>query len=59
MAIDIKLLAPNDTGVLQHVAPGAFDDPINLCINDVSVAATHRRRGLALSETRSVFFSQT
>ena len=29
MPIEIKLLAPGDDAVLQHVAPGVFDDPIH------------------------------
>lgn len=97
MAIEIKLLAPTDTGALQHVAPGVFDDPIHaaraaefladprhhlavaidegvvigfvsavhyvhpdkrapeLWINEVSVAATHRRRGVATRLLRQIF----
>ena len=30
MAVDIKLLGPQDAGVLRHVAPDVFDDPINM-----------------------------
>ena len=97
MAIEIKLLGPQDAGVLQHVAPDVFDDPINvrraeefladprhhlvvavegglvvgfvsavhyvhpdkplpeLWINEVGVAATHRRRGLGTRLLHSVF----
>jgi GNAT superfamily N-acetyltransferase len=29
MAIEIKLLAPGEGAILQHVAPGVFDDPIH------------------------------
>jgi aminoglycoside 6'-N-acetyltransferase I len=54
MAIEIKLLAPGDDAILQHVAPGVFDDPIHLWINDVSVAAYHRR-GLATRLLRRLF----
>jgi GNAT superfamily N-acetyltransferase len=97
MAIEIKLLAAGDDAVLQHIAPGVFDDPIHparaaefladprhhlacaiddgvvvgfasavhyvhpdkpapeLWINEVSVAATHRRRGLATRLLRRIF----
>ena len=97
MAIEIKILSPDDVGVLMHVAPGVFDDPIDreraeeflmdprhhlavavedglvvgfvsavhylhpdkprpeLWINEVSVAATHHRRGLATRLLRSLF----
>jgi GNAT superfamily N-acetyltransferase len=97
MAIEIKLLGTHDASVLEHVAPGVFDDPINvsraeefladprhhlvvavddglvvgfvtavhyvhpdkprpeLWINEVSVAATHRGRGLGTRLLRSVF----
>jgi aminoglycoside 6'-N-acetyltransferase I len=96
MAIEIKLLGPQDAGVLQHVAPDVFDDPINvrraeefladprhhlvvavddglvvgfvsavhyvhpdkplpeLWINEVSVSATHRDRGLGTRLLRSL-----
>lgn len=97
MAIEIKILGPDDVGVLTRVAPGVFDDPIHreraeeflmdprhhlavavedglivgfvsavhylhpdkprpeLWINEVSVAATHRRCGLATHLLRSLF----
>jgi ribosomal protein S18 acetylase RimI-like enzyme len=97
MAIEIKVLGAHDAGVLEHVAPDVFDDPINvwraeeflvdprhhlavavedglvvgfvsavhyvhpdkprpeLWINEVSVAETHRGRGLATRLLRSVF----
>src|SRR5690242_8701573 len=29
MAVEIKVLGLPDAGVLRHVAPGVFDDPIN------------------------------
>lgn len=29
MTIDIRLLGPADAGVLQHVAPGVFDGPVD------------------------------
>jgi len=88
MAIEIKLLGREDAGVLAHITPEVFDNPINvgranefladprhhlavtmedglvvgfvsavhyvhpdkqrpeLWINEIGVAATHRRRGL-------------
>jgi aminoglycoside 6'-N-acetyltransferase I len=97
MVTEIKVLGPQDAGVLRHVAPDVFDDPINerradefladprhhlvvaiddglvvgfvsavhyvhpdkplpeLWINEVSVAATHRGRGLATRLLRSLF----
>jgi aminoglycoside 6'-N-acetyltransferase I len=97
MAITIKVLGPDDAGVLQHVAPDVFDDPIHaqraeefladprhhlavaiddglvvgfvsavhyvhpdkacpeLWINEVSVAPTHRRRGLGRRLLHSTF----
>ena len=97
MALDIKILSPQDAGVLAHVAPDVFDDPIDvgranefladprhhlavavedgvvvgfvsavhyvhpdkprpeLWINEVSVAATHRARGLATRLLHAVF----
>src|SRR5262250_2177954 len=96
MAIEIKLLGRQDAGVLAHIAPDVFDDPIDvrranefladprhhlvvavedglvvgfvsavhyvhpdkprpeLWINEVSVAATHRARGLATRLLRAV-----
>jgi aminoglycoside 6'-N-acetyltransferase I len=96
-AIEIRFLGPHDAGVLEHVAPDVFDDPINasraaefladprhhlavaiadgfvvgfvsavhyvhpdkprpeLWINEVSVAPTHRSRGLATQLLRSMF----
>ena len=102
MPIEIKLLAPSDDAILQHVAPGVFDDPIHaaraaefladprhhlavaldegvvigfvsavhyvhpdkpapeLGINEVSVAARHRRRGLATRLLREMLgFART
>jgi GNAT superfamily N-acetyltransferase/SAM-dependent methyltransferase len=89
MAIEIRLLSPADADILEHVAPQAFDDPIDpqsteaflndprhhlavalddglvvgfvsavhyihpdkpkpeMWINEVQVAPTHQRRGLA------------
>ena len=97
MAIEIRLLGPQDVGVLAHVAPDVFDDPIDvgranefladprhhlavavedglvvgfvsaihyvhpdkpspeLWINEVGVAATHRRRGLGTRLLGAVF----
>jgi aminoglycoside 6'-N-acetyltransferase I len=97
MAIEIKVLGRQDAGVLAHVAPDVFDDPIDvgranefladprhhlvvavddglvvgfvsavhyihpdkprpeLWINEVGVAATHRRRGLGTGLLRAVF----
>jgi aminoglycoside 6'-N-acetyltransferase I len=97
MAIDIKLLGPQDTGVLANTAPDVFDDPIDparagefladprhhlavaiedgwvvgfvsavhyvhpdkprpeLWINEIGVAATHRRRGLGTRLLHAVF----
>ena len=97
MAVDIKLLGPQDAGVLADVASDVFDDPIDggradefladprhhlavavedgrvvgfvsavhylhpdkprpeLWINEVSVAATHRGRGLGTRLLRAVF----
>lgn len=97
MAIIVKVLDANDADVLGHVAPGVFDDPIQvarakefladerhhlavalddglvvgfvsavhyvhpdkalpeLWINEVSVASTHRRRGLGRRLLHAVF----
>src|SRR6516164_9396920 len=97
MALDIKILSPQDAGVLAHVAPDVFDDPIDvgradefladprhhlavavedglvvgfvsavhyihpdkprpeLWINEVGVAETHQRRGLATRLLHAVF----
>src|SRR4051812_9280545 len=97
MAIEFKLLDSQDVGILANVAPGVFDDSIDvpraeefladprhhlavaledglvvgfvsavhyvhpdkprpeLWINEVSVAATHRNRGLATRLLRAVF----
>ena len=97
MAIDIKLLGPQDAEVLANIAPDVFDDPIDtrradefladprhhlavavedgrvvgfvsavhyihpdkprpeLWINEVSVATTHRGRGLGTRLLRSLF----
>jgi aminoglycoside 6'-N-acetyltransferase I len=97
MSMDIRILGPDDAGVLERVAPDVFDDPIDarraqefladprhhlavavdggvvvgfvsavhyvhpdkprpeLWINEVSVAATHQRRGLATRLLRVVF----
>jgi aminoglycoside 6'-N-acetyltransferase I len=97
MAIAIKVLGPEDAGVLRRVAPDVFDDPIQatraeefladrrhhlavavedglvvgfvsavhyvhpdkarpeLWINEVGVAATHRRRGLGTRLLHSIF----
>jgi aminoglycoside 6'-N-acetyltransferase I len=97
MAITIKVLGPEDAGVLRQVAPDVFDDPIQparaeefladgrhhlavavedgvvvgfvsavhyvhpdkaspeLWVNEVSVAETHRRRGLARQLLHAVF----
>jgi L-amino acid N-acyltransferase YncA len=29
MTVDIRLLGPGDAGVLEHVAPGVFDNPVD------------------------------
>jgi len=97
MAIEIKVLGAHDAAVLANVAPGVFDDPIDmrradefltdprhqlavaieddrivgflsavhyvhpdkprpdLWINEVSVAATHRGRGLGTRLLQSLF----
>jgi aminoglycoside 6'-N-acetyltransferase I len=97
MTIEIKILGPQDAGVLADVAADVFDDPIDtgradefledprhhlavavedgrvvgfvsavhyvhpdkprpeLWINEVSVAATHRRRGLGTRLLHSLF----
>jgi ribosomal protein S18 acetylase RimI-like enzyme len=97
MTIEIKILGPQDVGVLGNVSPDAFDDPIDagrasefladprhhlavavddslvvgfvsavhyvhpdkprpeLWINEVGVAETHQRRGLATRLLRAVF----
>src|SRR6516162_1145374 len=97
MGIKIKVLGPQDAGILSDVAPDVFDDPIDveraaeflsdprhhlvvavedgrvvgfvsavhylhpnkprpeLWINEVSVAATHRGRGLGTALLRSLF----
>src|SRR6516225_4622983 len=97
MAIEIKVLGPQDPGIFANVAPDVFDDPIDvgrarefladprhhlvvavddglvvgfvsavhyihpdklhpeLWINEVGVAATHRRRGLGTRLLRAVF----
>jgi aminoglycoside 6'-N-acetyltransferase I len=97
MGIEIKVLGPQDAGILADVAPDVFDDPIDveradefladprhhlvvavedsrvvgfvsavhylhpdkprpeLWINEVGVAATHRRRGLGTRLLRSLF----
>jgi aminoglycoside 6'-N-acetyltransferase I len=97
MAIEIKVMGPQDAGILADVAPDVFDGPIDirrtdefladprhhlvvavedgqvvgfasavhyihpdksrpeLWINEVSVAATHQRRGLATRLLRSLF----
>jgi ribosomal protein S18 acetylase RimI-like enzyme len=97
MAIEIKVLGRQDAGVLAHIAPDVFDDPIDvgranefladprhhlavavedgvvvgfvsavhyvhpdkprpeLWINEIGVAATHRRRGLGTRLLRAVF----
>jgi aminoglycoside 6'-N-acetyltransferase I len=97
MAIEIKVLGSHDLGVLAHVTPDVFDDPIDvrraeefladprhhlavavedgvvvgfvsavhylhpdkprpeLWINEVGVAATHRRRGLGTRLLRCLF----
>jgi aminoglycoside 6'-N-acetyltransferase I len=96
MAIQIKVLGPQDAGILAALAPDVFDDPIDvgrarefladprhhlavaiddgqvvgfvsavhylhpdkphpeLWINEVGVAATHRRRGLGTRLLQSV-----
>ncbi|OWK37564.1 GNAT family N-acetyltransferase [Fimbriiglobus ruber] len=97
MATEIRILGPHDAGVLDQVAPGVFDDPIDpkrtaefladprhhlavavddglvvgfvsavhyvhpdkphpeLWVNEVSVAATHRGRGLGTRMLQAVF----
>jgi aminoglycoside 6'-N-acetyltransferase I len=97
MGIKIKVLGPQDAGILSDVAPDVFDDPIDveraaeflsdprhhlvvavedgrvvgfvsavhylhpdkprpeLWINEVSVAATHQKRGLGTHLLRSLF----
>jgi ribosomal protein S18 acetylase RimI-like enzyme len=97
MAIEIKLLGRQDAGVLAHLEPDVFDNPIDvgranefladprhhlavaveggvvvgfvsavhyvhpdkprpeLWINEVGVAATHRRRGLGTRLLRALF----
>ena len=97
MTIEIKVLGPQDAGVLANIAPDVFDDPINvgrtkefladsrhhlavavedgwvvgfvsavhyvhpdkprpeLWINEVGVAATHRRRGLGTRLLHAAF----
>jgi ribosomal protein S18 acetylase RimI-like enzyme len=96
MAIEVKVLWPQDAGALKNVAPGVFDDPIDIrrakefltdprhhlavavdeglvvgfvsavhyvhpdkprpemWINEVGVAETHQRRGLATRLLHSV-----
>lgn len=95
MTLEIRLLGPDDRGVLERVAPGVFDHPVEprwadafladprhhlvvalddgivvgmvsaldyvhpdkapqLWINEVGVAATHRRQGVALRMLRAM-----
>ena len=95
MTVEIRLLGPDDRGVLERVAPGVFDHPVEprwadaflanprhhlvvalddgivvgmvsaldyvhpdkapqLWINEVGVAATHRRQGVALRMLRAM-----
>lgn len=95
MTVDLRLLGPNDRDVLNHVAPGVFDEPVEprwadafladprhhlvvaldggtvvgmvsalgyvhpdkapqLWINEVGVAATHRRQGVGLRMLRAM-----
>ena len=95
MTVEIRLLGPDDRGVLERVAPGVFDHPVEprwadtfladprhhlvvarddgivvgmvsaldyvhpdkapqLWINEVGVAATHRRQGVGLRMLRAM-----
>jgi GNAT superfamily N-acetyltransferase len=56
MAIEIKVLGPQDAGVLRHVAPGVFDDPINVRRAEEFLADSRHHLVVAVDEGLVVGF---
>src|SRR6516162_7386127 len=56
MAIDIKLLGPQDAGVLANIAPDVFDDPIDARRADEFLADPRHHLAVAVEDGRIVGF---
>jgi hypothetical protein len=50
MAVDIKLLGPQDAGVLANIAPDAFDDPIDAGWADEFLADPRHHLAVAVED---------
>jgi aminoglycoside 6'-N-acetyltransferase I len=56
MAIEIKILGPQDTGVLADLAPDVFDDPIDVGRADEFLADPRHHLAVAVEDGRVVGF---
>jgi aminoglycoside 6'-N-acetyltransferase I len=56
MAVDIRLLGPQDAGVLAHVAPDVFDDPIDAGRAGEFLADPRHHLAVAVEDGRVVGF---
>jgi aminoglycoside 6'-N-acetyltransferase I len=56
MAIDIKLLGPQDAGVLANIAPDVFDDPIDPGRADEFLADPRHHLAVAVEDGQVVGF---
>ena len=56
MAIEIKMLGPQDASVLAHVAPDVFDDPISVGRADEFLADPRHHLVVAIEDGRVVGF---
>jgi aminoglycoside 6'-N-acetyltransferase I len=56
MPIEIRLLSPGDADVLQNVAPGAFDDPIDAPATQEFLRDAHHHLAVAIENGLVVGF---
>ena len=54
--IDVKLLGPNDSGILSNIASHVFDDPINFSSTLEFLSDPRHRLVVALDDTLVVGF---
>jgi aminoglycoside 6'-N-acetyltransferase I len=56
MAIEIRILGPQDAGILAQIAPGVFDDPIDATRADEFLADPRHHLAVAVEDSWVVGF---